>query len=63
MNTARKMSDENSHTRPEKTKLYLVADKYKSEEMVMVDGKLMSKHELNEKMAYFYEHGGPVMDI
>ncbi|MGE5458950.1 MAG: hypothetical protein ACM3NJ_00710 [Methanobacterium sp.] len=63
MNTARKMSYENSCTRPEKTKLKLVFDKYKGEEMVMVDGKLMSKSELNEKLAYFYEHGGPVMDI
>lgn len=63
MNTARKMSYESNNIRPEKTKLYLAADKCRSEEMLLVDGKLMSKHELNEKMAYFYEHGGPVLDI
>lgn len=63
MNTARKMSYHDSHIRPDKTKLNLVADRTSDEEMVLVDGKLISKYELNEKLAYFYEHGGPVMDI
>ncbi len=28
-----------------------------------VDGRWISKEYLNEKLAYFYENGGPVMDI
>jgi len=63
MNTARKMSYENNDTRPEKSRLYLVVNKNRSEEMVLVDGKMMSKYELNQKLAYFYENGGPVMDF
>ena len=43
--------------------LHLVKDECRSEECVTVNGKTMTKHELNEKLAYFYENGGPVMEF
>lgn len=63
MNTAKNMSYEDSHRRPAKTRLYVVSDNAGNEDKILVDGKLMSKYELNEKLAFFYENGGPVMDI
>jgi len=63
MNTVRKMSFESNHNRPKKTKLYVVSTETSNEERILVAGKLMSKYELNEKLAYFYEHVGTVMDI
>lgn len=63
MNTARKMGYNDNHKRPAKTRLYVVSNNARNEDKIVVDGKLMSKYELNEKLAYFYEHGGPVMDI
>lgn len=56
--------------RPEKventekrTRFTLVSSEDKEDKVVLVDGRVMSKHDLNEKLAYFYENGGPVMDI
>jgi hypothetical protein len=46
-----------------KSNLRLVKDEYREEECVTVNGKTMTKYELNEKLAYFYENGGPVMEI
>jgi hypothetical protein len=46
-----------------RSNLHLVKDEYRKEECVTVNGKTMTKYELNEKLAYFYENGGPVMDI
>ncbi len=28
-----------------------------------IDGRTVSTEYLNEKLTYFYNHGGPVMDI
>lgn len=61
MNTVKKVSYEERS--PERPNIYLVSDNRRKEDTVSVNGKLMSKHELNEKLAYFYEHGGPIMDI
>lgn len=63
MNTARKMNYEDKHKRPAKARLYVIKDNSSNEDKILVNGKLISKYELNEKLAYFYEHGGPAMDI
>lgn len=46
-----------------RTRFTVVSSEDKEDKVVLVDGRVMSKHELNEKMTYFYEHGGPVMDF
>ena len=46
-----------------KPDLTLVKSKEADKEILLVDGRWVSKDYLNEKMAYFYENGGPVMDI
>jgi hypothetical protein len=43
--------------------LHLVKDECRTEDCVNVNGKTMTRHELNEKLAYFYEHGGPIMEM
>jgi hypothetical protein len=43
--------------------LHLVKDECRGEECVTVNGKTMTKYELNEKLAYYYENGGPVMEL
>ncbi|HPT70004.1 MAG TPA: hypothetical protein PKW50_07630 [Syntrophomonas sp.] len=45
-----------------KPDLTLVSNEDADKEYV-IDGKRISKEYLNEKLAYFYENGGPVMDI
>ena len=47
----------------EKTNIYLVSNNSRKENSVLVAGKIMSNDDLNEKLAYFYEHGGPIMEL
>ena len=65
MNAVRKMYNNTyaAKTNTNRNELHLVKDECRKEDCVTVNGKTMTKHELNEKLAYFYEHGGPVMDI
>lgn len=46
-----------------RTQFKLVNSEDKEDKVVLVDGRVISKYEFNEKLAYFYENGGPVMDI
>ncbi|HRX22456.1 MAG TPA: hypothetical protein P5273_12170 [Syntrophomonadaceae bacterium] len=62
MNAIREMYEKEYAPRVKRANLHLVNDNRRSEEYVTVDGKTMTKHELNEKLAYFYANGGPVMD-
>jgi len=64
MNAIREMYNNTYAAKTTKrNEFYLVKDECRTEDCVTVNGKTMTKHELNEKLAYFYEHGGPVMDI
>ena len=64
MNAVRKISYRDSLCKTEeKTNIYLVSNNSRKENSVLVAGKIMSKDDLNEKLAYFYEHGGPIMEL
>ncbi|HRX22455.1 MAG TPA: hypothetical protein P5273_12165 [Syntrophomonadaceae bacterium] len=63
MNAIKKMYEREYAPNVKRTPLHLVNDYRRNEEYVTVDGKTMTKHELNEKLAYFYANGGPVMNI
>ena len=64
MNAVRKISYRDSLCKTEaKPNIYLVSNNSRKENSVLVAGKIMSKDDLNEKLAYFYEHGGPIMEL
>ena len=63
MNAIREMYNITYAANSKRNSLYLVKDEGRKGDYVTVNGKTMSKHELNEKLAYFYNNGGPVMDI
>jgi hypothetical protein len=63
MNAIREMYNKEYAAKTKRTDLHLVIDECRSEECLTVNGKTMNKHELNEKLAYFYENGGPVMEF
>lgn len=65
MNAIRKMINQERVNKiaTSKTNLTLVKTEKKDKNIEMVDGKFMTKDELNEKLAYFYEHGGPIMEL
>jgi len=50
-------------TNTNRNELHLVKDECCKEDCITVNGKPMTKHELNEKMAYFYNNGGTIMDM
>jgi hypothetical protein len=45
-----------------KPDLTMVKDKT-NQDYKLADGRWVSKDYLNEKLAYFYENGGPIMDV
>jgi len=59
MNAIKKMmiSEEVNKNSASKTNLTLVSKEDKKE------AEKMSKEYLNEKLSYFYSHGGPIMDL
>lgn len=56
-------SPEKTVNTEKRSRFTVLSSENKEDKVVLVDGRVMSKHELNEKLAYFYENGGPVMDI
>jgi len=64
MNAVRDMySKYNVETKSTKPDLTLVKNEATNKDYKLVDGRWVSKEYLNEKLAYFYENGGPVVDI
>jgi hypothetical protein len=65
MNAVREMYKKNKATEvnAKKPDLSLVKSDETKKDYQLIDGRWISKDELNEKLAYFYENGGPVMDI
>jgi len=65
MNAVRDMykKDKASKVKAKKPDLSLVKNDATKKDYKLIDGRWISKDELNEKLAYFYENGGPVMDI
>jgi hypothetical protein len=55
--------DMTSEVKANKPNLSLVKSDEAKKDYQLIDGRWISKEELNEKLAYFYENGGPVMDI
>lgn len=63
MNAVRDMYNKpNAEAKSTKPNLILVKNDGTNKDY-KVDGRWISKEYLNEKLAYFYENGGPVMDI
>lgn len=65
MNAVRDMykKDKAPEVNTKKPDLSLVKSDETKKDYKLIDGRWISKDELNEKLAYFYENGGPVMDI
>jgi len=65
MNAVRDMynKDKAPEVNAKKPDLTLVKNDEPNKDYKLIDGRWISKDELNEKLAYFYENGGPVMDI
>lgn len=65
MNAVRDMykKDKAPEVNAKKPDLSLVKSDETKKDYKLIDGRWISKDELNEKLAYFYENGGPVMDI
>mgnify|MGYP001305639159 CR=1 FL=1 len=65
MNAIKEMYNKEYTVRPKarKNDLHVVKNECRTEDCVTVNGKTMTRHELNEKLAYFYEHGGPIMEM
>jgi len=64
MNAVRDMYNKpNAETKSTKPNLTLVKNDGPDKDYKLVDGRWVSKDYINEKLAYFYENGGPIMDI
>lgn len=63
MNAVRDMYNKtNVEPKTKKPDLTMVKDKA-NQDYKLADGRWVSKDYLNEKLAYFYENGGPIMDV
>ena len=64
MNAVRDMYNKSSaETKVNKPDMTLVKNDESNKDYKLADGRWVSKDYLNEKLAYFYENGGPIMDV
>ena len=62
MNAVRDMYNK-TNVEPKTKKPDLTMVNKTNQDYKLADGRWVSKDYLNEKLAYFYENGGPIMDV